>query len=74
MFKQLCKQHFPIILFQQPIFTSKTYDHAVTYNQASAHVNLRILRHKTIPYGAVTYSLFRRDFAILLTTDRKLLK
>ena len=28
MFKQLGKQHFPIILFRQPIFTSKTYSHA----------------------------------------------
>ena len=41
MFKQLCKQHFPIILFRQPIFTSKTYIHAVTYNHASADGNLR---------------------------------
>ena len=31
MFKQLCKQHFPIILFWQPIFKSKTYNHAVTF-------------------------------------------
>ena len=41
MFKQLCKQHFPIILFRQPMFTSKTYNHAVTYNHASANGNLR---------------------------------
>ena len=41
MFKQLCKQHFPIILFRQPIFTSKTYSHAVTYNHASADGNLQ---------------------------------
>ena len=40
MFKQLCKQHFPIILFPQPIFTSKTYKHVVTYNHASADGNL----------------------------------
>ena len=40
MFKQLCKQYFPIILFRQPIFTSKTYSHAVTYNHASADSNL----------------------------------
>ena len=31
MFTQLCKQHFPIILFWQPIFKSKTYNHAVTF-------------------------------------------
>ena len=36
MFKYLCKQHFPIILFQQPIFTSNTYNHGVTCNHASA--------------------------------------
>ena len=41
MFKQLCKQHFPIILFRQPTFTSKTYNHAVTYNHASADGNLQ---------------------------------
>ena len=36
MFKQLCK-HFPITLhIRQPIFTWKTYNHAVTYNHASA--------------------------------------
>ena len=29
MFKQLFKQHFPIMLFRQPIFTSKTYIHTV---------------------------------------------
>ena len=39
MFKQLCKQHYPI-LFRQPIFTSKTYNHAVTYNSTSADDNL----------------------------------
>lgn len=31
MFTQLCKQHFPLILFWQPIFKSKTYNHAVTF-------------------------------------------
>ena len=36
MFKQLCKQHLPIRLFRQPIFMSKTYNHAVTCNHASA--------------------------------------
>ena len=41
MFTQLCKQHFTITLFQQPIFTSKTYNHAVTYNHASADDNLQ---------------------------------
>ena len=41
MFEQLCKQHFPMILFRQPIFTSKTYNHAVTYNHASADGNLQ---------------------------------
>ena len=40
MFKQLCKQHFSIILFRQPIFTSKTYKHAVPYNHGSADGNL----------------------------------
>ena len=44
MFKQLCKQHFPIILFPQPIFTSKTYKQAVTYNHASADGNLRSVK------------------------------
>ena len=29
MFKQLFKQHFPIMLFRQSIFTSKTYIHTV---------------------------------------------
>ena len=42
MFKQLCKQRFPIILFPQPIFTSKTYKHEVTYNHASAGGNLQL--------------------------------
>ena len=42
MFKQLCKQDFPITLCQQPIFTSKTYNYATTYNQASADGNLRL--------------------------------
>ena len=37
MFKQLCKHN----LFRQPIFTPKTYNHAVTYNHASADGNLR---------------------------------
>ena len=36
MFTQLCIQHFTITLFRQPIFTSKTYNHAVTYNHVSA--------------------------------------
>ena len=40
MFKQLCKQHFVIISFPQPIFMSKTHKHAVTYNHASADGNL----------------------------------
>ena len=44
MFKQVCKQHFPIILFRQPIFTSKTYNHAVTYNHASADGNLPLYK------------------------------
>ena len=39
MFKQLCK-HFPLtLLIRQPIFTWKTYNHAVTYNHASADGN-----------------------------------
>ena len=47
MFKQLCKQDFAIILFEQPIFTPKTYHHAVTYNHSSADVNLnRISRRR----------------------------
>ena len=41
IFKQLCKQHFPAILFRQPIFKSNTYSHAVTSNHASADDNLR---------------------------------
>ena len=40
MFRQLCKQHLPITLFGQPIFTSKTYNHAVTHNHASADDDL----------------------------------
>ena len=44
MFEQLCKQHFSIILFRQPIFTSKTYSHAVTYNYASTDGNLLNLK------------------------------
>ena len=43
MFKQLCK-HFPLTLrIRQPIFTSKTYNHAVTYNHANADDNLRLV-------------------------------
>ena len=42
MFKQLCKGHFTLTLFRQPIFTSKNYNHAVTYNHASADDNLRL--------------------------------
>ena len=42
MFTQLCKQHFTITLFRQPIFTLKTYNHPVTYNRASAYDNLRL--------------------------------
>ena len=42
MFTQRCKQHFTITLFRQPIFTSKTYNHLVTYNRASAYDNLRL--------------------------------
>ena len=30
------------MLFRQPIFTPKTYNHAVTYNHASADDNLQI--------------------------------
>ena len=41
MFKQL-RKHFPLTLrIRQPIFTSKTYNHAVTYNHASADGNLQ---------------------------------
>ena len=56
MFTQLCKQHFPIILFRQPIFTSKTYNHAVTYNHASADGNLQNFRQGKLDYGAPSKS------------------
>ena len=42
VFTQLCNQHSTIKLFRQPIFTSKTYNHAVNYNHVSADGNLRI--------------------------------
>ena len=41
MFKQLCKHY----VFRQPIFTWKTYNHAVTYNHGSADGNLRYFGH-----------------------------
>ena len=36
----MCKQHFPIMLFRQPIFTWKTFNHTATYDHASADSNL----------------------------------
>ena len=48
MFEQLCKQNFPITLFRQPIFTSKTYNHAVTYNHTSADGNLQFFVTKKV--------------------------
>ena len=57
MFEQLCKQHFPIILFSQPIFMSKTYKYAVTYNHASADGNLHLFRDQ--PYKKVLEKKFQ---------------
>ena len=45
MFTQLCKQHLPIVLFRQPIFTSKIYNHVVTYDHASADDSLQIFKN-----------------------------
>ena len=38
----------PILLFRQPIFTSKTYNHAVTYNHAGAGGNLQNIMTRTV--------------------------
>ena len=53
MSKQICKQHFPITLFRQPIFTSKTYNHAATYNHTSADGNLRPSRVLSVRVSAL---------------------
>ena len=49
MFTQLCKQHFTVTLFWQPFFRSKTNNHVVTYNHASADDNLRKSRENFNP-------------------------
>ena len=50
MFKQLCKQHLPIILFRQLIF-----NHAVTCNNSSADGNLPLFYRFSNP--TTIYSL-----------------
>ena len=49
MFKHLCKHHY---VSRQPIFTSKTYNHVVTYNHASADGNLQKIEY---PWTNRTY-------------------
>ena len=58
MFKQLCKHH----LSRQPIFTPKTYNHAVTYNHASADSNLQIkfILRKAAEGKTITEAVVRR--------------
>ena len=58
MITQLCKQHFVIILFRDPFFTSKTYKYAATYNHTSADDNLSFLQPET----AITHEQNVIDF------------
>ena len=58
MFTQLCKQHFPIILFWKPTSTSKIYNHAVTYNHAIAVDNLRIYGNQSISCELIVFIYF----------------
>ena len=59
MFKQLCKHY----VFRQPIFTWKTYNHAVTYNHASADGNLPLIVNQT--FSKTEFIIGKPGFAIL---------
>ena len=49
-----------MILFRQPIFTSKTYNHTLTYNHASADGNLPYFHEKCFAIVSGKFNLYRR--------------